>query len=45
MIAKEDLHALDLEKKNNEIKVSAFIDIIAIISTISHKFIVRPLLR
>jgi hypothetical protein len=40
--AKDDLHAMDLEKKNNEINVSPSFNIIALLSSITHNFVVRP---
>ncbi len=42
LTAKDDLHELDLEKKNNEISVSSSINIIALISSITHSFVIRP---
>jgi hypothetical protein len=42
MTAKDDLHAMDLEKKNNEISVSLPFNIIALLSSITHNFVVGP---
>jgi hypothetical protein len=42
MTAKDDLHAMDLEKKNNKISVSPSFNIIALLSSINHNFVVRP---
>jgi hypothetical protein len=42
MTAKDDLHAMELEKKNNEISVSLSFNIIALLSSITHNFVVRP---
>ena len=40
--AKDNLHALDIEKKDKEISVSLSFDIVALLSSITHNFFVRP---
>ena len=40
--AKDDLHAMDLEKKNNKISISPSFNIITLLSSITHNFVVRP---
>ncbi len=42
---KDNLHALDIEKKDKEISVSLSFDIVALLSSITHNFFVRPKLR
>ena len=44
IIAKDDLHALNLKEKDIEIGVSVFFDTIALISSLTHHFVVRLLL-
>jgi len=40
--AKDNLHALDIEKKNMKISVSLSFDIVSLLSSITHNFFVRP---
>lgn len=40
--AKDNLNASDIEKKDKEISVSLSFDIVALLSSITHNFVVRP---
>jgi hypothetical protein len=42
MTARGDLHAVELEEKNNEISVSPSFNTVALLSSITHSFVVRP---
>ncbi len=42
LTAKDDLHALELEEKNEEISVNPSIDIIVPLSPLTHNFVIRP---
>jgi len=44
IMANDDLHVLNLKEKDIEIRVSVFVDISALISSLTHQFVVRPLL-